>query len=51
MMGFTYRGGKTEFLVLCVAVVLGAAVYGGLVVLFKVDEVKIVTDVIKRKIK
>ena len=50
MMGFTHRGGETEFLVLCLAVVLGAAVYGGLVVLFKVDEVKIVTDVIKRKL-
>lgn len=50
MMGFTHGGGETEFLVLCVAVVLGAAVYGGLVVLFKVDEVKIVTDVIKRKL-
>ena len=50
MMRFTHRGGEAEFLVLCVAVVLGAAVYGGLVVLFKVDEVKIVTDVIKRKL-
>ena len=50
MMRFTHRGGEIEFLVLCVAVVLGAAVYGGLVVLFKVDEVKIVTDVIKRKL-
>ena len=50
MMAFTHRGGEAEFLVLCVAVVLGAAVYGGLIVLFKVDEVKIVTDVIKRRL-
>ena len=49
MMGFTHRCGESEFVVLCVAVVLGAAVYGGLVVLFKVDEVKIVTDVIRRR--
>ena len=51
MMGFTHRCGESEFVVLCVAVVLGAAVYGGLVVLFKVDEVKIVTEVIKRRLK
>ena len=51
MIGFTHIGGEMEFLVLCVAVVLGAAAYGGLVVLFKVDEVKIVTEVIKRRLK
>ena len=33
-----------------IVVILGAIVYGGLVILFKVDEVKIVTDVIKRKL-
>ena len=51
MMGFTHIGGETEFLVLCIAIAIGSVIYGGLIVLFKVDEVKIVTDVIKRRIR
>ncbi len=50
MMRFTHTGGESEFFVLCVAIVLGAAIYGGLVILFKVDEIRIVTDVVKRKL-
>lgn len=49
MTRFTHTGGEMEFVVLCVAVVLGAAVYSGMVILFKVDEVNIVTDVVKKK--
>lgn len=33
------------------AVTLAAAVYVGLVMLFKVDEIRIVTDVVKRRLK
>ena len=51
MMGFTHTGGESEFVVLMVAVTLAAAVYGGLVILFKVDEIRIVTDVVKRRLK
>ena len=51
MMGFTHTGGESEFVVLMVAVTLAAAVYGGLVMLFKVDEIRIVTDVVKRRLK
>ena len=50
MMGFTHTGGESEFVVLMVAVTLAAAVYGGLVMLFKVDEIRIVTDVVKRRL-
>ena len=51
MMQFTHTGGETEFAVLMIAVAIGVAVYGGLVILFKVDEIKIVTDVLKRRLK
>ena len=51
MMRFTHTGGESEFVVLMVAVTLAAAVYGGLVMLFKVDEIRIVTDVVKRRLK
>ena len=50
MIGFTHTGGESELVVLMIAVVLGAAVYGGLVMLFKIDEIRIVTDVVKRKL-
>ena len=50
MMRFTHTGGESEFVVLMIAVVLGAAVYGGLVMLFKVDEIRIVTDVVKKRL-
>ena len=46
---FTHIGGETEFLVLMIVVILGDIVYGDLVILFKVDEIRIVHDVIKRK--
>ena len=32
-------------------VIVGAALYGGLVMLFKVEEIRIVTDVVKRRLK
>ena len=48
-MQFTHTGGEAEFMVLMMAVIIGVAVYGGLVILFKVDEIKIVTDVLKRR--
>ena len=51
MIRFTHTGGETEFIVLMVAVTLAAAVYGGLIMLFKVDEIRIVTDVVKRRLK
>lgn len=51
MIGFTHTGGEKEILVLMIAVILAAAVYGGLVILFKVDEIRIVTDVVKRRLK
>ncbi len=34
-----------------IAVILSAGVYGGLVILFRVDEIRIVTDVIKNRLK
>ena len=49
MMQFTHTGGEAEFMVLMMAVIIGVVVYGGLVILFKVDEIKIVTDVLKRR--
>ena len=51
MIRFTHTGGEKEFAVLMVAVTLAAAVYGGLIMLFKVDEIRIVTDVVKRRLK
>ena len=51
MMRFTHTGGEGEFLVLIISVLLGATVYGGLVILFKIDEIRIVTEVIKRRFK
>lgn len=51
MMRFTHTGGESEFVVLMVAVILAATVYSGLVMLFKVDEIRIVTDVVKRRLK
>lgn len=51
MIRFTHTGGETEFIVLMVAVTLAAAMYGGLIMLFKVDEIRIVTDVVKRRLK
>lgn len=51
MMRFTHTGGKAEFIVLMIAITLSAAVYGSLVILFKVDEIRIVTDVIKKRFK
>ncbi|MFR7365814.1 MAG: hypothetical protein ACLUTP_15710 [Terrisporobacter sp.] len=51
MMRFTSTGGEREFVVLMIAVILSAGVYGGLVVLFRVDEIRIVTDVIKNRLK
>lgn len=36
---------------LVVVVLVGAALYGILIILFKVEEVKIITDVVKRKLK
>lgn len=51
MIRFTNTGGETEFIVLMVAVTLAAAMYGGLIMLFKVDEIRIVTDVVKRRLK
>ena len=32
-------------------VIIGASLYGGLVMLFKVEEIRIVTDVVKRRLK
>lgn len=49
MMRFTHIGGEQEFIVLCLAIGLGAVVYGILVILFKIDEIKIVTDVVKKR--
>ena len=51
MMRFTSTGGEREFVVLMIAVILSAGVYGGLVILFRVDEIRIVTDVIKNRLK
>lgn len=51
MIRFTHTGGEQEFAVLCIVVTLAAAVYGGLIMLFKVDEIRIVTDVVKRRLK
>ena len=34
-----------------IAVILSAGVYGGLVILFRIDEIKIVTDVVKNRLK
>lgn len=51
MIRFTHTGGEKEFAVLMVAVTLAAAVYGGLIMMFKVDEIRIVTDVVKRRLK
>lgn len=51
LIRFTHTGGEYEFLVLSLAILLGAAVYSGLVILMKVDEVKIVTDIFKKKLK
>lgn len=51
MASFIHAGGNQEFIVLCIAIGLGAAVYSGLVILFKIDEINIVTDVIKRRLK
>ena len=50
MMRFTHTGGEKEFAVLMIAITLAAILYGGLIILFKVDEIKIVTDVVMRRL-
>ncbi|WP_455537616.1 murein biosynthesis integral membrane protein MurJ [Terrisporobacter sp.] len=51
LIGFTGIGGIKEFIVLGVAIGFGALVYGGLLIVFKVDEIEIVTDVLKKRLK
>ena len=51
MMRFTSTGGEREFVVLMIAVILSAGVYGGLVILFRVDEIRIVTDVLRKRLR
>ena len=51
LIRFTNTGGEKEFVVLFMAVVIGAIIYCGLIILFKIDETKIAIDVLKNKIK
>ena len=50
MMKFTHIGGKGEFIVLSIAVAFGAVIYTGLVTLLRIDEINIVTDVVKKRL-
>lgn len=50
MIRFTHTGGEAEFIVLFLAVLLAATVYGGLLMLFNVNEIRIVTDVVKNRL-
>ena len=50
MMRFISTGGKGEFLVLMIVISLAVILYGSLIILFKVNEIKIVTEIVMKKI-